>query len=143
MYMKNKIAIIVVYLSSILFLGYLVWNTVPKKITVGEITYETMSCPRQSAFKKTLTLMHPKDKNVDKALEQMWKDYIHSDDPQVQEEYKQFVAKIVGGINEQLGPGYEVLAIGDNLTSIYVTNLKKKAKEDLKVEKALKSIKNI
>ena len=141
--MKSKIAIIVVYLLAILLLGYLVWNTVPKKITVGEITYETMFCPRQSAFKKTLTLMHTKDKNVDKALEQMWKDYVHSDDPQVQEEYKQFVAKVVGGINEQLGPGYEVVAIGDNLTSIYVTNLKKKAKEDLKVEKALESIKNI
>lgn len=141
--MKSKIAIIVAYLASILFLGYLVWNTVPKKITVGEITYETMFCPRQSAFNKTLTLMHPKDKNVDKALEQMWKDYISSSDPQVQEEYKLFVTKVLGGISEHLGPGYEVVAIGENLTSIYVTNLKKKAKEDLKVEAALESIKNI
>ena len=87
--------------------------------------------------------MHPKDKNVDKALEQMWKDYIHSDDQQIQEEYKQFVAKVLGGISEYLGPCYEVVAIGDNLTSIYVTNLKKKAKEDLKVEEALESIKNL
>lgn len=141
--MKSKIAIIVVYLVSILFLGYLIWNTVPKKITVGEITYETMSCPRQSAFKKTITLMHPNDKNVDKALEQMWKDYIHSSDPQLQEEYKQFVAKVLGGLSEYLGQGYEVVAIGDNLTSIYVTNIKKKSKEDLKVEKALESIKNL
>lgn len=141
--MKSKIAIIVVYLVSILFLGYLIWNTVPKKITVGKITYETMSCPRQSAFKKTITLMHPNDKNVDKALEQMWKDYIHSSDPQLQEEYKQFVAKVLGGLSEYLGPGYEVVAIGDNLTSIYVTNIKKKSKEDLKVEKALESIKNL
>lgn len=141
--MKSKIAIIVVYLVSILLLGYLIWNTVPKKITVGEITYETMSCPRQSAFKKTITLMHPNDKNVDKALEQMWKDYIHSSDPQLQEEYKQFVAKVLGGLSEYLGQGYEVVAIGDNLTSIYVTNIKKKSKEDLKVEKALESIKNL
>lgn len=141
--MKSKIAIIVVYLVSILFLGYLIWNTVPKKITVGEITYETMSCPRQSAFKKTITLMHPNDKNVDKALEQMWEDYIHSSDPQLQEEYKQFVAKVLGGLSEYLGQGYEVVAIGDNLTSIYVTNIKKKSKEDLKVEKALESIKNL
>ncbi len=141
--MKNKIAIIVTYLVLILALGYLVWNTVPKKITVGEITYESMFCPRVCAFNKTLTLIHPKDKNVDKALEQMWKDYIHSPDPQVQEEYKQFVAKVVGGISEHLGPGYEVVAIGENLTSIYVTNLKKKARENLKVENALESIKNL
>lgn len=136
--MKNKISILI----GILLFGYLVWNTVPKKIIVGEITYETMLCLRQNAFKKTLTLMHPKDRNVEKALEQMWKDYIHSSDPQAQEEYKQFVTKVVDGISEQLGPGYEVLAPGESLTSIFVTNLKKKAKEDLKVEKAMESIKN-
>lgn len=143
MYMKSKIAIIAAYLASILFLGYLVWNTVPKKITVGEITYETMFCPRQSAFKKTLTLMHPKDKNVEKALEKMWKEEYLDMNSQKQEEYKEFANKIISGISEQLGPGYEVLAPGDNLTSIYVTNIKKKVKEDVKVEKALESIKNI
>ena len=126
--MKSKIAIIVVYLVSILFLGYLVWNTIPKKITVGEITYETMFCPRQNAFKKTLTLMHPKDKNVEKALEKMWKEEWLDMNSQKQEEYKEFFTKIISGISEQLGPGYEVLAPGDNLTSIYITNLKKKAK---------------
>ena len=143
MYMKSKIAIIVVYLVSILFLGYLVWNTIPKKITVGEITYETMFCPRQSAFKKTLTLMHPKDKNVEKALEKMWKEECLDMNSQKQEEYKEFATKVISGISEQLGPGYEVLAPGDNLTSIYITNLKKKAEEDVKVEEALESIKNL
>lgn len=141
--MKSKIAIIVVYLVSILFLGYLIWNTVPKKITVGEITYETMFCARQSAFKKTLTLMHPKDKDVEKALEKMWKEEWIDMNSQKQEEYKEFANKIISGISEQLGPGYEVLAPGDNLTSIYITNLKKKAKEDVKVENALESIKNL
>lgn len=139
--MKNTIAIIVTYLVVILFFGYPFWNTIPKKITVGEITYETMLCPRQNAFKKTLTLIHPKDINVDKALEQMWKDYVHSSDTLAQEEYKQFVAKVVGGISEQLGPGYEVLAPGEDLTSIIVINLKKKAKEDVKVKEAMESIK--
>lgn len=141
--MKSKIAIIAAYLVSILFLGYLIWNTVPKKITVGEITYETMFCPRQSAFKKTLTLMHPKDKNVEKALEKMWKEEYLDMNSQKQEEYKEFANKIISGISEQLGPGYEVLAPGDNLSSIYITNLKKKAKEDVRVEEALESIKNL
>ena len=137
MYMKNKIAIIATYLVTILLIGYLIWNTVPKKITVGEITYETMFCSRQSAFKKTKTLMHPKDKNVEKTLESMWKEGWN------EEEYKLFVSKVVGGISEQLGPGYEVIARWDNLTTIYVINLKKQVEEDEKVARTMESIKNL
>lgn len=142
MYMK-KTFIIVTYLVAILLFGYLIWNAIPKKITVGEITYETMFCTRQSAFKKTRTLIHPKDKNVEKALENMWKEECLDMNSQKQEEYKEFTAKVISGISEQLGPGYEIIAPGENLTTIHVINLKKQTKEDVKVEKALESIKNL
>ena len=142
MYMKKFLPILPIIIG-LLVAGFLFWNIVPKKITVGDVTFETVLCPRMFAFNQTTTLMQIKDKNQRNAAAELWEEYIHSNDPQVQEEYKQFAAKILGGISEHLGPGYEVVAIGENLTSIYVTNLKKKAKEDLKVEEALESIKNI
>ena len=142
MYMKKFLPILPIIVG-LLVAGFLFWNIVPKKITVGDVTFETILCPRMFAFNQTTTLMQIKDKNQRNAAAELWEEYIHSNDPQVQEEYKQFAAKILGGISEHLGPGYEVVAIGENLTSIYVTNLKKKAKEDLKVEEALESIKNI
>ena len=142
MYMKKFLPILPIIVG-LLVAGFLFWNIVPKKITVGDVTFETILCPRMFAFNQTTTLMQIKDKNQRNAAAELWEEYIHSNDPQVQEEYKQFAAKILGGISEHLGPGYEVVAIGDNLTSIYVTNLKKKAKEDLKVEEALESIKGI
>ena len=142
MYMKKFLPILPIIVG-LLVAGFLFWNIVPKKITVGDVTFETVLCPRMFAFNQTTTLMQIKDKNQRNAAAELWEEYIHSNDPQVQEEYKQFAAKILGGISEHLGPGYEVVAIGENLTSIYVTNLKKKAKEDLKVEEALESIKNI
>lgn len=133
--MKNT-AIIVTYLVAILLFGYLILNAVPKKITVGEITYETMFCPRQNAFKKARTLMHVKNKNVEKALDNMKEEWC-------EEEYKEFASKVVGGISKQLGHGYEVIAPGDDLTTIYVINLKKQAEEDEKVARAMESIKNL
>ena len=142
MYMKKFLPILPIIIG-LLVAGFLFWNIVPKKITVGDVTFETILCPRMFAFNQTTTLMQIKDKNQRNAAAELWEEYIHSNDPQVQEEYKQFAAKILGGISEHLGPGYEVVAIGENLTSIYVTNLKKKAKEDLKVEEALESIKGI
>ena len=59
------------------------------------------------------------------------------------EEYNALVTRVVGGISEQLGPGYEVRAFGTDFTQIFVTNLKKKAKEDVKTAKAKEAIKNL
>ena len=142
MYMKKFLPILPIIIG-LLVAGFLFWNIVPKKITVGDVTFETILCPRMFAFNQTTTLMQIKDKNQRNAAAELWEEYIHSNDPQQMEEYNALVTRVVGGISEHLGPGYEVVAIGDNLTSIYVTNLKKKAKEDLKVEEALESIKGI
>ena len=142
MYMKKFLPILPIIVG-LLVAGFLFWNIVPKKITVGDVTFETILCPRMFAFNQTTTLMQIKDKNQRNAAAELWEEYIHSNDPQQMEEYNALVTRVVGGISEHLGPGYEVVAIGENLTSIYVTNLKKKAKEDLKVEEALESIKNI
>ena len=142
MYMKKFLPILPIIVG-LLVAGFLFWNIVPKKITVGDVTFETILCPRMFAFNQTTTLMQIKDKNQRNAAAELWEEYIHSNDPQQMEEYNALVTRVVGGISEHLGPGYEVVAIGDNLTSIYVTNLKKKAKEDLKVEEALESIKGI
>lgn len=80
--------------------------------------------------------MQPKDKNVKKALDNMKEEWN-------EEDYKEFASKVVGGISEQLGPGYKVIAPVDDLTTIYVINLKKQAEEDEKVERAMESIKNL
>ena len=141
--MKNKIAIMVAYLVVILLVGFMFWNISPKKITVGEITYETLFCPRVFAFNQTITLMQIKDKNQRDAAAELWGEYLHADNQQQREEYTALVARIVGGISEQLGPGYEVRACGTDFTQIIVTNLKKKAKEDGKTAKAKEAIKKL
>lgn len=138
-----KKVIYLCYLVALLLIGFLFWNTVPKKITVGDVTFETILCPRMFAFNQTTTLMQIKDKNQRNAAAELWGEYIHSYDSQQMEEYNALVARVVGGISEQLGPGYEVRPFGTDFTQIFVTNLKKKAKEDEKTAKAMEAIKNL
>ena len=69
------------YLVALLLVGFLFWNIVPKKITVGDVTFETILCPRMFAFNQTTTLMQIKDKNQRNAAAELWEEYIHSDDP--------------------------------------------------------------
>lgn len=140
--MKNFLPFLPIVIG-LLIVGFLFWNLFPKKITVGDVTFETILCPRMYAFNQTTTLMHIKDKNQRNAAAKLWEEYIHSDDPQQMEEYNALVARVVGRISERLGPGYEVRTFGTDITQIFVTNLKKKAKENLRAEKALESIKNI
>ena len=142
MYMKKFLPILPIIIG-LLVAGFLFWNIVPKKITVGDVTFETVLCPRMFAFNQTTTLMQIKDKNQRNAAAELWEEYIHSNGPQQMEEYNALVARVVGGISEQLGPGYEVRAFGTDFTQIFVTNLKKKAKEDVKTAKAKEAIKNL
>ena len=140
--LKDWFSFLVPLLIVVLLCGYLVWNMTPKKVTVGEITYETMFCPRQSAFNKTRTLMQIKNKDMYKAVDKMREDYLHTEDPQVKEEYESFVTRVKDGLKEQLSPKYDVQALGDDMCMITVINLQKKAEEDARVDAAMKRVKN-
>ena len=67
MYMKKFLPILPIIIG-LLVAGFLFWNIVPKKITVGDVTFETILCPRMFAFNQTTTLMQIKDKNQVKGI---------------------------------------------------------------------------
>lgn len=111
----------------------------PKTVKVCEIEYTTGYVSRVSAFKST-TYLYVKDRDIYKALDEMWKDYIHSDDPREKEKYLTLVNKVVGELTHQLGPDYKITTPGDNISLIRVTNVRKEKDERQRVDKIIKSI---
>ena len=112
----------------------------PKTIKVCDIVYSTGYITRVSAFKSTSTYLYVKDKDVHKALDEMWKDYIHSDDPQEQEKYLNLVNKVVVELTQQLGPDYKINTPGDNISLIQVINVRKENEERQRLDKIIESV---
>lgn len=112
----------------------------PKTIKVCEIEYTTGHTTRVNAFKSTATYLYVKDKDIHKALDEMWKDYIHSDDPQEQERYLNLVNKVVDELTQQLGPDYKIITPGDNISLILVTNVRKENEERQRLDKIIESV---